>query len=443
MIYTSHMEKPKVLLVACRRQSDLALVNPLLDKLVKANWQIRVAVYEQLNQNVTFASSNKHRPYYPLIAIPRMGRFTCFLKALLSNLIYISESLDSFYKYRLMQHTRGTLRKFGIYLIEKCEERRHSFQILTSDLFINGVRKFLMLTSGIRLFAQFRNIEYDGLFVIGGFTATSGEDMLLADAKRKHVPSFVYFRSHDTLNSKGTLAHKPTHIFLQNDWQQKLLVSRHRLKTQSSITGSVFFNHLSLIRIQYRSLASSKNSSQHYGKILFLSSSRRNHKGEIEFFRQLVEKGKLYGNFSAEFFVRPHPAVVKEWQASLPKQLSIPKSYGLSPYHEQNIDEDFFNFDAFFCVNTSGIMDALILSPYSKVFLILNAQAIAQGDTSHFQNFIDCGIPYFMDIHDALKFVYNDESAEVTYCRNSKILERLLPNNDYAIENIFTAINSL
>jgi hypothetical protein len=76
-------------------------------------------------------------------------------------------------------------------------------------------------------------------------------------------------------------------------------------------------------------------------------------------------------------------------------------------------------------VNTSAILDMLILLPSTPLFLIRNPSAIAQMNTSQYLDFLNSGIKEFPNLSCALQFLRKTDPAPLINCVN---LDLLLPN---------------
>jgi|688.fasta_scaffold161828_2 hypothetical protein len=422
--------QPLHLIISARRPAEVLLVSSLIKLFHDNNWTIEIALYENTDDISILQQFITDFEYFKVTRLPKLSNVARIVKEILSNLVYyFDRKTDVFYANRQLRRSSKKLNKFIVFFLSRIDLLPPFFvRFICSQIILVG-RLLLNQIFYFNVVKRCTVSNFDSLIVVGGFISGTGEDQLIAVARKRKVPNYVYFRSHDTFNSKGTIGVVAQTFLVQNQMQSRLLSERHRIESPRLICGSVFFEDIFRLRLAFNSstppLNRQNKSNDRESQILFLSSSSTNSSSEVSFLLRNEEGAIKDGVLDEDrLFVRPHPSTIDIWENSSYKSRLIEK--GNLNHRKLAFDFSYYsNFEAVFAVNTSAILDMLILLPSTPLFLIRNPSAIAQMNTSQYLDFLNSGIKEFPNLSCALQFLRKTDPAPLINCVN---LDLLLPN---------------
>ncbi len=429
MIQNNH--QPRHLIISARRPSEVLLVSSLINLFHDNGWTIEIALYENTDDISVLQQFLTDFEHFKITKLPKLPNLARNVKEILSNLVYFFDSkIDVYYAKRQLNRSSKQLNKLIVLFLSKLDLLPSAFvRLICSQIILVG-RALLDQIFYFNVVKRCTVSNFDSLIVVGGFISGSGEDQLIAVARRRKIPNFVYFRSHDTFNSKGTIGVVAQTFLVQNQMQSRLLSERHQIKSPRLICGSVFFEDIFRLRLSFNNSTSAPikrqiKISDSESRILFLGSSSTNSSSEVSFLLQNEEGAIKDGVLDEDkIFVRSHPSTINIWENSSYKSRLIERR----ELNHRKLDFDisyYSKFEAIFAVNTSAILDMLVLLPSTPLFLVRNPSAVAQINTSHYVDFLNSGIKEFPNLSAALQFLRKTDASSLMKCVD---LDLLLPN---------------
>lgn len=250
------------------------------------------------------------------------------------------------------------------------------------------------------IMAELRTLSPDVVVVTPANMRFDEEIEYVKAAKRLRIRTAVPVLSWDNLTTKGLIHVRPSLMLAWNEAHAREAIDFHGMpRDRVLITGSPFFDKWFDDPIEPEERSSflkrvGLNPDVPY--LLYLGSSRNIARDESWVIEQLLERmtaSDVEAVNCASILVRPHPANADVYEGLVGERIAVWPPGGTLPESgpaRRDMVTSFVNAAAAFGINTSGMIDAVVLG-VPTITLLLDEYRDTQQGAIHFQHLADTG----------------------------------------------------